>query len=265
MAYSFDDILETYAALGVDQASVVYVTSDLVPLMVYEDMSGTAVLEAHFKALLELLGPEGTLVVPTGSTNLCNTDIVFDPATTPVYQVGQLSEFVRRQPEALRSFHPFVSYAAIGPQAGEITQNVSRHAFGPNTPEGRMASMDTLSISIGLYPRHTCSTVHHVEQIMAVPYRYTKEFMHPVMRDGEKTVEPFYLHVWYRDCGIERSNTKWIFQHLDETDLVKNYPLGAGHVYAYSMGNFVKAVTDLMTEDIYIWCDRPPTQSPWRE
>ena len=128
-----------------------------------------------------------------------------------------------------------------------------------------MASSDTLSISIGLHPRHTCSTVHHVEQLLAVPYRYTKEFLHPVMRDGVTSIEPYYLLVWYRDCGIERSNTKWIFQRLDEAALVKRHPLGAGTVYSYPMQQFVSNVTDLMAEDIYIWLEHPPTRQPWRQ
>lgn len=265
MAYTFSELKDSYAKLGVAPGRVVYVTSDLVRLMAYEVMDRTAIVDAHFRALTELLGPDGTLVVPTGSTNLCNTDTPFDPATTPVHGVGQLSEYVRTRPGARRSFHPFVSYAAYGRRAEEISADVSRHAYGPETPEARMVALDALSISVGLYPRHTCSTVHHVEHLMAVPYRYTKEFIHPVMRDGRLVREPFYLYVWYRDCGIRRSNTKWIFERLDETDLVQSRPVGAGHIHAYSMPRFVTMVTRLMMENIYIWCDTPPTIRPWQK
>ena len=264
MVYSARDICETYEALGVRQGAVVYVTSDLVPLMMFEDRTRGAVLEAHYNALLSLLGPTGTLVVSSASTNLCNTEVPFDHANTPSYQVGQLSEFVRQQPETRRSFHPFVSYSAVGKHAREITEDVSRHAYGPMTPEARMIEMGALSVSVGLHPRHSCSTVHHVEQDVTVPYRYTKEFMHPVVRNGEVKVEPFYLYVWYRNCGIERSNTKWIFQHLDKTDLISTRTLGAGSVYSYAMPEFVSKSTRLMIDDYYIWCMRPPEIRPWQ-
>jgi aminoglycoside 3-N-acetyltransferase len=265
MSYSYADLINAYGALGVEKGRTVYVTSDLVYLMAYEKPGKKALLEAHFNALMELLGPDGTLVVSTASTNLCNTDILFDPDRTPVHLVGQLSEYVRTRPEARRSFHPFVSYCAIGPQAEHITANVSRHAYGPETPEARMIELDALSISIGLYPRHTCSTVHHVEQMLAVPYRYTKEFEQPVVRDDKTVTELFYLYVWYRDCGIERSNTKWIFEHLDKASIVKSTPVGAGKIHSYSMPEFVAKVTRLIIDDMYIWCERPPEQRPWRQ
>ncbi len=265
MPYTLAELKAAYGALGVSAGRVVYVTSDLVRLGPYEKPGREAILDAHFRALTDLLGPEGTLVVPSGTTNLCNTNVPFDPATTPVHKVGVLSEYVRTRPGSLRSFHPFVSYTAFGAQAKKITADVARHAYGPHTPEARMVDMDALSISIGLYPRHSCSTVHHVEHLMAVPYRYTKEFEHPVKRNGALVREPFYLHVWYRDCGIERSNTKWIFERLDKTDLVDSRAVGGGHIYAYSMQRFVRDVSRLMRENIYIWCERPPTIRPWQQ
>lgn len=263
--YTFDDLLAAYAALGVAAGRVVYVTADLTPLGAFADMSRReAVLEAHFRALTRLLGPTGTLAVGAGSTNLCNTDIPFDPATTPAHGVGVFSEWVRKQPGARRSFHPFVSYAAVGARAEEITAKVSRHAYGPESPEGRMIALDGLAISIGLFPRHTCSTVHHVEHLMAVPYRYTKEFVHPVAREGAVVREPFYMYVWYRDCGIRRSNTKHIFRRLEGTDLIAEAAVGAGSIWSYSMRRFVDAVVPLFIENMYIWCEEPPATRPWR-
>jgi aminoglycoside 3-N-acetyltransferase len=263
--YTFDDLLTAYSQLGVSSGRVVYVTSDLMRLMKYEDWTRRdAVLEAHFRALMQLLGPTGTLVVATGSTNLCNTDIPFDPAATPVHMLGVFSEWVRKQPGARRSFHPFVSYTAIGAHADEITTDVSRHAYGPDSPEGRMIELDALAVSVGLFPRHSCSTVHHVEHVMAVPYRYTKEFIHPVVRKGKVEREPFYLYVWYRDCGIVRSNTRHIFARLEGTGLLKEVAVGAGAIWSYSMRQFFKAVVPLFKENMYIWCEVPPERYPWR-
>jgi aminoglycoside 3-N-acetyltransferase len=263
--YTYGDLAAAYRALGVSAGRVVYVTSDLTRLMAYEDRSRReAVLEAHYHALLDLLGPTGTLVVATGSTNLCNTEIPFDPAATPSHMVGVFSEWVRQQPGARRSFHPFVSYTAVGARAEEITSDVSRHAYGPESPEGRMIELDGLAVSVGLYPRHSCSTVHHIEHIMAVPYRYTKEFLHPVVRDGAVVQEPFYMYVWYRDCGIRRSNTRHIFDRIEGTGLLSEVPVGAGAIWSYSMRGFVKAVVPLFKENLYIWCEEAPTQYVWR-
>src|SRR5690606_25891005 len=90
---------------------------------------------AVVEALLDALGPEGTLVVPTHTSN--NTDPAgwenppvpkswwdtirlqtppFDPLVTPGSHMGAISECVRRWPGANRSNHPCVSFAAIGAQ-----------------------------------------------------------------------------------------------------------------------------------------------------
>ena len=75
------------------------------------------ILRAHFNVLSDLIDFSiGTLVVPTSSTNLCNTTIPFDINKTPSER-GVLSEFIRQVPSAVRSFHPFYSYAAIGRDA----------------------------------------------------------------------------------------------------------------------------------------------------
>ncbi|MDP6785649.1 MAG: AAC(3) family N-acetyltransferase [Rhodospirillales bacterium] len=265
MAYTYAELLEAYEALGVSTGRTVYVTSDLTRLRQFEDKGKKAVLEAHHRALRFLIGDTGTIVVPTGTINLCNTDTVFDVDQTPSYQVGVFSEYLRQMPDARRSFHPFVSYAAIGPNAERIVNNVSRHAFGPETPEARMVDLDTLSVSVGLYPRYSCSTLHQVEQVMTVPYRYVKEYIHPVVRDGKVVHEPFYQYVWYRDADIERNYGKWIFPRFAEDHDVRRIEVGRGRIYSYSMREFVSAASRMMLEDPYIWCETPPTVRPWQE
>ena len=262
--YTRQDLDRAYRDLGVGPGRVIYVTSDMGHLMAFEKPGKAAVLEAHFDALMDLIGPEGTLVVPTASISLCNTDIPFDPETTPSEKVGVVSEFVRTREGAMRSFHPFVSYAAVGAKAAEITQDASRHVYGPETPEGRMAEMDALSISIGLYPQYSCSTVHHVEQMMAVPYRYTKEYLHPVVREGKIVREPFYQFVRYLDSDVERSYLKNIIPRFDTEGGLERADVGRGVIYSYSMAALVDAVRGMIMEDMYVWCAKPPEIRPWQ-
>ena len=85
-------------------------------------------------ALLDALGPAGTLVVPTHSTGLSDPSTwrhppappqewaviraempPYDAATTPSLFMGAVAECVRTWPQARRSGHPLVSFAAIGP------------------------------------------------------------------------------------------------------------------------------------------------------
>jgi len=263
MTYSFEQLKQAYKNLGVEKDRVVLVSGNLAYLMEFEMPGKKEVLEAHYRALTELLGEGGTLVVLTGKVDLCNTDIVFNLEETPC-NMGVFSEYTRKKPGAIRSFHPFFSFAAIGKQAGEICEDVTRHAYGPETPMDRLIDMDALELSIGLHPRITGCIVHHIEMVMGVPYRYTKEFIHPVIRDGKVVEEPFYMHVWYRECDIQRDVIVKIFKRYLSEYTVKTEKVGRGEIYSYSLADFYKLTVQLFKEDIYIWLKEIPKVKPYR-
>ncbi len=263
--YTFEDILKAYEKAGVSPGAVVLVRGNLGNLFNYVELDKVAVLQAHYDALWKLLGPQGTLVVPTNTLSLCNTDTHFNLHTTPSWQMGAFSEFVRTKKESRRSRHPFVSYAVIGKYAEDLTFNVSRHGYGPNSVKDRMIRLKTHCLSVGMPPNLTCSTVHQAEQMMSVPYRYTKEFMHPIEdTDHTVTIEPFYLNVCYLESGLHRNKNKKIFSNFSIAYPVQEAPLGKGKVWGYDMADFFTSCLDSMADDIYIWLENPPEKRPFR-
>ena len=264
MPYSKSDLREAYRAVGVTSGRTVYLTSDLGRLMDFERPGRQAVLDAHLEVLLDLLGSEGTLVASVASMNLCNTDTPFDPAQTPSFRMGAFSEHLRCQPGVSRSFHPFVSYAALGRNAAAITERVARQSFGPETPEARLIEAGALTVSVGLAPNFTCSTVHHVEQCMAVPYRYAKEYLHPVVRGGATVTEAFYQYVWYRDIDLKRDYARKVFARFEAENPVSYQGVGRAGIWGYETAAFWRSATRALAEDIYMWCETPPTIRPYR-
>ncbi|AEV84536.1 aminoglycoside 3'-phosphotransferase [Actinoplanes sp. SE50] len=115
-------------------------------------------VQAVVRALLEVVGPGGTLAVPTHTP--FNSDPAgwrnppvpprwwpvireqspgFDPRCTPSQHMGVLAETVRTWPGAVRSGHPSVSFAAVGDRARAI---VGGHRLdqplGENSPVGAL-------------------------------------------------------------------------------------------------------------------------------
>ena len=263
--YTYSDLLAAYSAVGVRRGALVFVTSDLVRLMQYEEAGASALLAAHLRAFRELLGPEGTLFVPTSSLDLCNTDRVFDPLVTPSFQMGAFSEYVRTREGAVRSFHPFWSIAGLGPAAETMLGDVSRHAYGWNSVFQRFVEADVLAVAVGKHPRLAIPVIHHIETVAGVPYRYNKEFNQYVRRNNKIEREPFYLSVLHRDSDLVRDGNRTILHHfVDQCGPMREAVIGRGQAWSYSHKAFFDTTVRLLAENPYSWLERPPTERPWQ-
>ncbi len=261
MGFSYEDILYSLGKLNIAKDDTILVRTDLRYLGPYNN--GLRNLPADlYKALTSVIDLNvGTLVTPTSNIGLCNTDTVFDTQNT-ASEMGVLAEYIRKQHGAIRSMHPFLSYTALGKDAEFICTDTARHGFGPETPKARLIEQCAKVISIGIPPHLSCTTVHHVEFMMGVPYRYVKEFMHPVLREGEVKIEPFYLYVWYKECDIKRDSNKKSMGTFDERIESK---LGNSQITSYSIKSFYNHCVKLYKEDIYTWLAEEPTQRPYRQ
>ncbi|MDC7218208.1 MAG: AAC(3) family N-acetyltransferase [Spirochaetales bacterium] len=266
MPYTIDDIKKAYIEAGVTEGRVVLLKTDLRYLGPSEITKRSQILAAHYNALADIIDlTKGTIVVSTASDSLYNTDTPFDPATTPSER-GILTEYIRTSPGSVRSFHPFISYTAIGAHAEQICCDVTRHGYGLESPKDRMFKLDALYLSVGLEPRWTCSYVHHMEQLMGVPYRYTKEFEHPVVRDGKIVKELFYSFLYYYDIDLDRNINVNLFKHFSEMGFnINEASLGTGKVYGYDLVDFHNTCCDFFKKNIYGWLTTPPTKRPYRK
>jgi len=267
MTYSHNDIMDAYSKLGISKGSVVLVKSDLRYLGAFENAKRSEILNAHFNVLSELVDINlGTIVVSTASLKLTNTETPYDLNTTPSER-GVFSEYVRVQNNAIRSSHPFMSYAAIGADAEYICSDVSRHSFGLETPKDRMLKKDAICLSVGLEPRWTCSYIHHIEMLMGVPYRYTKEFLHPIVKEnGGITKELFYMFLCYMNIDLVRDRNVNLFNYYTQTrNTLKEVDLGCGKVYSYRCADFCESATKFLRNDIYGWLSHPPDDRPFRK
>ena len=146
--------------------------------------------QAVAQALLDAIGPQGTLVVPTQTSD--NTDPsgwvappvpeawwatirehtpAFDPHLTPSAHMGRVPEIVRTWPRAVRSPHPQTSFAALGPHAQDLMHpHPLGSALGEHSPLARMERAGARVLLLGT-GYDSCTTFHLAEYRVPHPVR----------------------------------------------------------------------------------------------
>lgn len=168
--------------LGLQAGDVVLVHSSYKSLGEVEDGPQTVI-----DALLEVLTPEGTLIMPTFNFNF-NKGEPWDVNNTPSH-MGVLTEIARINPQARRVFHPFYSFAILGKLKDELTRVRYKDSYGTESIFMRLRQLDARIMIIGLSYTHSMTFFHHVEQMNGVDYRYIKAFTGQVTDETGKTYE----------------------------------------------------------------------------
>lgn len=193
-------LCDDFSSLGIKPGDVVLVHSSLSAL---GWVSGGA--PAVILALEEVLGADGTLVMPTHSGDLSDpsfwqnppvpeswwpiireTMTAYDPDMTPSRGMGIIPEVFRKQSGVLRSAHPHVSFAARGKYASQITENHELLGdLGDNSPLARIYDLDGWVLLLGV--RHDHNTSMHLAEYRAVyPGKRIIRQGAPVLVDGKR-------------------------------------------------------------------------------
>jgi aminoglycoside 3-N-acetyltransferase len=179
---------------------------------------GSATLAA---ALLDVLGPQATLVVPTQTADNSTTTRAFraatrgmspaqvaqmearipafDRACSPSHGMGSLAEHIRRHPGSVRSDHPQVSFAALGPKSDKLMQvhDLDCH-LGERSPLGSLYTADAQVLLLGV-GYEACTALHLAEY--RLPWALASQ-----------------TYRCYRMESARRVLTEFVAARLDDTD-----------------------------------------------
>ncbi len=160
-----DDIVSGLRKLGLGSGDLVTMHSSLKSLGHVEGGAQTVI-----EALIETVGPQGTLLLPAFSFPLkSQEEPVFDVRETPSC-VGLITELFRREYATHRSIHLSHSYAAAGPLARELTTHrLDITPCGDDSPLGKFMRRDGKILLLGV-GYNSCTAFHVVEEQLKVPY-----------------------------------------------------------------------------------------------
>jgi len=193
-----DSIKKDLLSLGVSKGMVLLVHSSLSSLGWV--CGGPVGVILAFEGVL---GPEGTLVMPTHSGDLTDpekwanppvperwkeiirqTMPAFDPDFTPTRGMGRISETFRKQAGVLRSNHPHVSFTSRGKHVEFITGNHGLHfGLGEDSPLARIYELEGWILLLGV--GHEYNTSMHLAEFRA-EFPGKKEIQQgaPILQNG---------------------------------------------------------------------------------
>ena len=216
-------------------------------LMVHSSLSSLGFVvggaQAVVEALLDAVGPDGTLMMPTHSTGnsepahwsrppvpeawwptIRDEMPAYDPDLTPTREMGAIVECFRRGPGVRRSAHPAMSAAAAGPNADTLLDDHSfEHGLGgERTPQARLYDLDGHVLLLGV--THANNTSLHVAEYRSPPpggYEIER-YSAAAMVDGERQ------WVTYETFPDDDEDFAELGEAFAETGLEQRGTVGAG-------------------------------------
>ena len=164
------DIIDTFISIGVSPGDVLVLQSSFKGCGEVENGP-----EGVIDALMELLGPEGTLIMPSYNFKSWTEEHYFDILETPS-GMGIITELFRRRKDVGRTNHPIHSMSVWGKLKDELESLRYNSSFGPDSIFNRLLDYNALYCTIGLGSKMPFLPCHYSEVLANVPYRRIKHF-----------------------------------------------------------------------------------------
>lgn len=196
-----DDIISAYRKMGVRRGDVIEVSSDVrtaIMCMRHEAKAAGAVpktfaayMDNIIDALQNLVGREGTLLLPTFTWKFCKGQ-EWDYDNT-LGETGALSNYALSREDFKRTRHPIYSFAVWGKDQELLVNIENKDSFGVDSPFSYLHKKGHFNISFGAPEFFTFT--HYVEQCNNVDYRYEKFFTAPYTIDGQTESRTYSMTV----------------------------------------------------------------------
>ena len=195
--------------VGVEEGDILLVHSDITPVIKLADLKRwekeSKSLDQNFakfliskssellkQSFLNVLGPKGTLIVPTFNYDFCKGKPYCHK--TSESQVGLFSNYILFDKSSTRSFHTIMPFAAIGVAIEEIFSNLSKSAVGKGSVFHKLHQVNAKILCFNVNFRQ-CTFLHYIEQSRNSEYRYLKHFRGLVRREEEEYEDSFDFYV----------------------------------------------------------------------
>lgn len=211
------------------------------------------------QALMDVITLEGTLVMPTHSTDysepepwqnppvpsewwqiIRDTMPAYDAKITPTRKMGKIVEVFRTCENVLRSSHPNYSFAAWGKNAEVIVKNHSlNYSLGEESPLARLYDLNGCVLLLGTQ-YDTCTSFHLSEYRLG--YLKTVKYAAPIIEEGKR--------VWknYSDIDFDGNCFINMGEDFEKAGYVKASQVGSAQTKFFTVRDAVDFGVNWLSE-----------------
>lgn len=246
--YTRQNIKDALIKLGLTQGDIVFSHSNIAYFGNPEGgVTRENIAEIFIETILEIIGPDGTFVVPTFSYNF--------PGKKPYHinetksDCGVLTEMIRQDKRSVRSEDPLFSVAAIGKDAVPLTKDISHICFGPDSFWDRFYQKNGVVLNFNFGAADTY--FHFVERSLCLPYRFDKLFFCEVENDGKISYRPTIFTCRDMSSPVWEQDWLGINKMAKIRNVTKEINVGRGYI------SYAKA------QDLYKLIEKTTNKAPF--
>lgn len=151
-------------------------------------------------ALIECVGEQGTLLLPTYNWDFCHGK-PFDYLKTRG-ATGALGNAALARSDFKRTRHPIYSFAVWGCAKEELCGLDNTDSFGEDSVFAYLHNHEAYNILWDVDYNHSFTFLHYVEETVGCPYRYIKDFAGKYI-DADQEEEERTYSMFVRDLDMD--------------------------------------------------------------
>lgn len=240
----------------------ILVISDFMKILTINEFRySDKILSYFFEKFIDLIRKDGNLIVPTGNINMVNSQLIYDIDKTKSWKFGSFSEKVRTSNNSFRTKNPIISYAIIGKNARDLEKLKNKNCYGYKSPNEWFVENNVYVLNLGIHPKNGCSTIHHTEYLVNVPYRFVKKFQIKIKNQNKIYKKNFYLNVRYKCSSIQKNGNDKLFADFSKKEKFMKFKCLNNFCYIYEANKlFYFLKNKLVDNPYYLLKQRPQIQ-----
>ncbi|MFL2661212.1 MAG: AAC(3) family N-acetyltransferase [Alphaproteobacteria bacterium] len=256
--FSEEELKQSLNLSGIVENDIVIVHCSIIGLGLIKNKEINEIPKIIVDCILNLLGKNGTLSVPTFNYSYINRKEKFDTFKNDYTKLlGALPGEVLSRKKRVRSFNPGYNISTIGAKSKYISSSKSISSFGSDSSWDRLFKLNSKIVLINC-DLDSMTFIRYIESKCDVPYLYSKLCKTPIYSGGKKILNQSTCYLRYKYLNF-KYNLENFEKILKKRNVLKEIKINDIHIRTLSMRPTFEIGVELLNDNIYYFLEKTPT------